>query len=132
MSNITPEQLRTIADLLDESTNAINAYQTENFTNISGIDHIRINNREIEIMLHANRLRVEAIILSVENSAEFIQGINDAIQRIKDTISTIESVEKIINLATSVVALGLSIATSNTDNIKSSIEDIIDILDDDQ
>jgi hypothetical protein len=128
MSNLTPNQLRQLADLLDASVSAINRYQVENFNNISGTNHIIINHRENEITLYSDRLRVEAIILSIENASDFIEGVRTAIQEIENTISTIETVGKVINIATAVVALGLNIAKSNVDGAKDSLNDIVDIL----
>ena len=131
MSNLTPGQLRSIADQLDKAASLINTYQVQNFGSIPGTDHIIINNRETEIMLHANRLRNEAITLTVENSTEFIESIGEAIQKIENVISTIETVGKVINIASSVAALGLSIATGNIPAVGTSIGDILDVLGED-
>ena len=83
MSNITPDQLAKIADLLDESVQAINAYQIQNLDSISGPEHILINNKESEIMAQANKIRNEAIILTIENSAGFLEGIEEATEELK-------------------------------------------------
>ena len=132
MSNITPDQLAKIADLLDESVQAINAYQIQNLDSISGPEHILINNKESEIMAQANKIRNEAIILTIENSAGFLEGIEEATEELKSALSTIKTVSKVIQIAASVVALGLSISTANTSNIQQSLEDIVELLKDDE
>jgi cell division protein ZapA (FtsZ GTPase activity inhibitor) len=132
MSNITPDQLAKIADLLDESVQAINAYQIQNLDSISGPEHILINNKESEIMAQANKIRNEAIILTIENSAGFLEGIEEATEELKSALSTIKTVSKVIQIAASVVALGLSISTANASNIQKSLEDIVELLKDDE
>ena len=130
MSNLTPDQLEEISDYLDKSVDLIDSYQSEHYGSISDSDHDKIDIAELKIMQIANRLRVQAIIISVENSTEFLDGIRNATKKIQDTIQTINEVGKVINLATSVVSLGLSIATSNIGKAKTSLEDIVSILDD--
>lgn len=129
MSNLSSDQLRELANFLDKTVNLINDYQVKNFNRISGMDHVIINNRETEIMIQANRLRTEAIIVSIENSSEILKEISAIVESIEETINNIETTSKIINVATSVVALALSIIGGDVETIGTSIKDIVKILD---
>jgi hypothetical protein len=125
MTELTPDQLRQIKRVLQNTSRELNKFAGKNNDNLSDEQFHRISVAIGKLLDASASLTAQAIKGTDEEIAGSVQGIQSATDNANGALRMLNNIKKGIEIATALVGLGTAIATGNPVGIAQAATGVI-------
>ncbi|AYN68772.1 hypothetical protein D1013_15990 [Euzebyella marina] len=125
MANLTSEQVKQLADDLLHMTNAVGDYRYENFDNLTEDENSELKELHNQLLGQTTELYTKSALLVMNDVDESLNAIRTITEKTQNLYKNLGVVQKAIDWAARILGMASAIISLDTDNIASSIKNLL-------
>src|ERR1043166_1602968 len=122
MSELTPDQARTLADGFLDASKAVGDFRFAHLAELSPENQASLRNLQKQLSDQSNHFTAVAIRLTLDDLQPTLDHIATVTKDVNDAVAKLDSVRNVITIATSFVALGTAIASGSPGGIAAAVQ----------
>lgn len=125
MGKLNAEQVKQLADNFLLMTNALGNYRYENYQKLDEEENERLKELHYETLMYITELYTKAAVLVLDDVKEVLEHVQTITSKTKILYDKLTNVQKVIDRAIGIAGLAAAFISLDTDDISTSIQELL-------